>query len=79
MPTELERWSEVHADAVKITEFLEFLAGKGISIEKIDYTEVGTMYFAQRPSNDELIYQHFGINSIKLEKERRRLLVDLRK
>lgn len=73
---ELEKWNKIHDDSLIINEFIEFLSSKGYSIENIQ-GEYGYVKIGPVPNSQDLIYQFFGIDPIKLEKERRELLESL--
>lgn len=72
MTSELDKWSAVHADSVILEEFLEFLSGKGISLCEVYPPH--DQFYPVKQSLQDLIYEHFGIDPQKLEKERRELL-----
>ena len=68
--TELEKWSNVHEDSIIIHEFLDFLSNEKILL--CISNEYG--FSPTFRNHEQLIYDHFKIDSDKLEQERRELL-----
>ena len=71
MISELEKWDLVHAVAVDLEAFIEFLVSKKkYSICK----QIDDRFMPCGELSLELIYEYFDIDAKKLEKERRELL-----
>lgn len=70
---EIDKWAEVHDNALIIHEFLEYLCSKGIAL--CDPTEDG--FFPIMCSYEELVYDMYNIDKDQLEKERRQLLKEI--
>jgi len=74
MTNQLNKWDEAHDEAVDITNFLAFLNSKGINLCEINSLD---QFMPINKSQTDLIYEYFGINPEKLEKERRELLAQV--
>lgn len=77
MTSELNKWSKVAESAGDIEEFIQFLSSKGISLCIVN--EKTERYMAFTGSIKDLIYEHFDIDFIQLEQERRSLLEEASK
>ena len=76
MTNQLKKWDEAHDEAVDITNFLTFINSKGINLCEVDTWD---QFMPINKSQTDLIYEYFGINPVKLEKERRELLAEVSK
>lgn len=72
---ECEKWAVVHKEAMAIQAFLETLSHKGIVLcehfgdnDRLAYTH---------KTNEQLVYEHFGIDGSKIEAERREMIENI--
>ncbi len=73
---EVDRWSIVHESAKAIHEFVDYLNENQISIGSI--SDNG-LFLPTGKTLDDMIYECYGINPVKLEQERREILETARK
>jgi len=73
---ESEKWGEVKPEADTLTEFLDWLSGKGIMLGKHVLPEgYRNQVFAPLATNvQDLIYEYFEVDYNLLETERRQML-----
>lgn len=82
--SELERWSEIHEDAVLLEEFFQWLSENGYEIHKITekkskyWGSVQKLYPLTVHEKSKLIQKFYDIDAGKLEQERRELLKQVR-
>jgi hypothetical protein len=70
---ELNKWSNIHEEFVKISEFLDWLNSKGILLcEK--YKDHDS-YIPIPKNHHELLIEYYDIDEARLERERREILV----
>ena len=72
---ELEKWSKVQENVVEIEEFLVWLGEKGIVLCESKEGEWWPNYFIARKTFRELLEEFYEIDAVKLDKERRKLLL----
>lgn len=77
---ECEKLGRVHEQIVAITQFMEWLSGKGVILgETKEVIEDFAGFYPCRKGIIELLNEYFDIDPKKLEKERRAMLEELRK
>jgi phage terminase large subunit-like protein len=69
---ESEKLAAIHDDRMAITEFGEWLAGKGIALCSVP--EGQAHYQPIVRTTDSLVFEMYGIDARKLEIERREML-----
>lgn len=74
---ELDKWANVHEDAVTINQWMDFLSHKGLTLCTVD--EKTETFLPTMEMRDNLVAEHFDIDLNKLEEERRKLLDEIRK
>ena len=76
--TELQKNADTFDNRVSIMEFLEWINSEDLAIcNIINNDEVRETWSPITENSDKLLDKHFGIDSVKLEQERRKLLEEV--